>query len=180
MDLCLIERPPESSRYSASGSACCIVLPVFFRGQVECKRPSALALSRSVRHRCPLSLLLYILELGLLLPRLMVRACSQALHGINVPGGTQYFAYTDDVSNFVSCWSDTELVQKAFERSENAMINRNKSSGFRLDPWKGVSLPGSFSWSEVQIFSLSKMVEGTCKVRSVGPDLFPKADVLKS
>lgn len=34
------------------------------------------------------------------------------------------------------------------KRSRGPKINRNKSSGLRLGSWKGVALPGPFSWTD--------------------------------
>lgn len=53
------------------------------------------------------------------------------------------------MSIFVSCRSDTEVVQKSLERYENvtaAKIDRNKSSDLRLVAWKRIVLPGPFNW----------------------------------
>lgn len=61
------------------------------------------------------------------------RACNPALRVITVPVGARagVSAYADDVSMFVSCRNDIEVVQKALERYKKvtrAKINRNKYS----------------------------------------------------
>ena len=121
--------------------------------QVNGKLSSVFALSRSVRQGCPLSPLLYALALEPLLRRLKDETSSPALRGIGVPGGARarVSAYADDVSAFVSSREDIEAVQKAVDRYEKvtgAKINRDKSSGLRLGAWKGVALPGPFSWTD--------------------------------
>lgn len=34
-----------------------------------------------------------------------------------------------------------------YQMVKGAMINRDKSFGFRLDAWKGTTLPGAFLWA---------------------------------
>lgn len=55
------------------------------------------------------------------------------------------------VKLLLPCHSDIEMVQKVLEQYKNVMgvrITRKKSSGLWLNDWKGVVLPGSFSWTD--------------------------------
>lgn len=70
--------------------------------------------------------------------------------------GTRHImsVYAYDVSIFVSCPNDIEIVQETFERYVNvawAKINRNKIYGLRLDAWKGGALLGPFIWADEQV-----------------------------
>lgn len=59
---------------------------------------------------------------------------SPALSGIAVPGRDRARVSADDVSIFLSCSSDIEVVQKAlewYEKVTGTKINHNKSSSFR-------------------------------------------------
>lgn len=106
--------------------------------EVNRNQSSVFALSQSVHQGCPLSPLLYTLALEIL-RQLRHRACSLDLREIAVFGGrTRVFAYADDVSIFVSCRSNVEVVQKAlgrYEKLTGAKINRDKSLDLRLAAW---------------------------------------------
>lgn len=60
-------------------------------------------------------------------------------------------AYADDVSIFVTCRSDIEVVEKVLDRCEKvtrAKINCTKSSGLGLGAWKTVALLESVRWTD--------------------------------
>lgn len=62
---------------------------------------------------------------------------SPALHGIGVPDGPRVRipVYADDVSSFVLCFNDIEVIKKALERykeAKEAKIKRNKTSDLPL------------------------------------------------
>lgn len=87
---------------------------------VNGKRSGVFELSRSAHQICPLSLLFTI--------------WSPALCRIGLPGGARarVSAYVDNVSIFVSCRNDFEVLQKALERYKKVMeanINRDMSTG---------------------------------------------------
>lgn len=71
-------------------------------------------LFQSVCQGCLLSPLLYVLTLEPLLSRLRDRVGCTALDGIVVPGGAQarVSVYTNDISIFMSCHDNIEVVQK--------------------------------------------------------------------
>lgn len=116
--------------------------------------------------------LLYTLALEHLLHQLKNRACSPALCGISVCGITQDFACSNDVSIFVSCRSNIEVVQKAFERYVKVTGPKidHKPSGLRLGVWevsrfRAISA-GEYSWGAVRYQAPDEeiLVGGTVKV----------------
>lgn len=90
--------------------------------------------------------------------------------------------YTDDVSIFVLCHSDIEMVWQALERYKNVMaskINLNNTSSMQLGAWKRFALLGPFSWADrlIQAWGPAEeeLVRGTGQ--SGGTDLPLKAVV---
>ena len=59
--------------------------------------------------------------------------------------------FADDITVFVSCLKDIEVVKKAVAKYEGiagAKVNFDKSEGLRLGAWTGSdTLPGPFRWS---------------------------------
>ena len=122
--------------------------------QVNGRRSGVIAIERSVRQRCPLSPLLYVLALEPLLRRLRDEGTSPALRGIPFVGrlAARVSAFADDVTVFVSRLRDIEAVKEAvveYERIAGAKVNFDKSEGLRLGAWRGSNtLPGPFRWSD--------------------------------
>ena len=122
--------------------------------QVNRRRSRVFAVERSVRQGCPLSPLLYVLALEPLLRRLRDRTTNPALRGVPFAGPltARVYAFTDDITVFVSCRLDIKAVKKAvseYERIAGAKVNFDKSEGLRLGAWRGSNtLPGPFRWSD--------------------------------
>ena len=118
------------------------------------KCSKAFVIERSIRQRCPLSPLLYVLALESLLRRLRDEGERPALREVSSAGSihAKISAYADDITVFVSSRLDILAVKKAVERYEkvaDAKVNFEKSEGLRLGAWKrGGPLPGPFRWSD--------------------------------
>ena len=104
--------------------------------QVNGRRSRVFAIERSVRQRCPLFPLLYVLALEPLLRRIRDRTTNTALRGVPFAGPltTRVSAFAD-ITVFVSRRLDIKAVKKAvseFERIAGAKVNFDKSEGLRL------------------------------------------------
>lgn len=121
--------------------------------QVNEKRSNSTALLRLVRQCCPLSLLLYTLALEPILRRLRERTCSLALRRISVAGEARVrvSAYADDVSIFLLCRKEIEVMQKSPERYEKFMVPRLSLTILPLAAWKGVAFTGLFRWTDGRV-----------------------------
>ena len=128
--------------------------------QINDRRSEEFVIGRSVRHSFSLSPFLFVLALVSLLCSLRDGAVNPALRGVPLAGclRAKVSAYADDITVFVSRWSDIEAVKKAVERHEEvacANINFDKSDW--LSAWRGgVPLLGPFCWSDgpVHIFGV--------------------------
>ena len=95
------------------------------------------AIQRFVWQGCPLSPLLYVLALEALICRLRDEGTNPALRGVPFAGPLteRVYAFTDDITVFVSRWLDIKAVKKAvskYERIAGAKVNFDKSKGLRL------------------------------------------------
>ena len=110
--------------------------------QVNGKRSRVFAIERSVRQRCPLSPLLYVLALEPLLRRLRDERTSPSLRGVPFAGllTARVSEFADDITVFVSRRLDIKAVKEAvveYERIAGARVNFDKSEGLQLGSWRG-------------------------------------------
>ena len=122
--------------------------------QVNGRRSGTFAIECSVRQCCPLSPLLYVLELEPLLRRLRDEGTSPSLRGIPFVSrlAARVFAFADDITVFVSRCLDIKAMKEAvveYERIAGAKVNFDKSEGLRLGAWRGSNtFPVPFRWSD--------------------------------
>ena len=144
--------------------------------QVNGRRSRALAIERSVRQGCPLSLL-YVFALEPLLRRLRDGGTNPALRGVPFAGPllARVSAFADDITVFVSRRLDIKAVKKAvdeYERIAGGKVNFDKSESLRLGAWRDSNtLPGYFRWSDgpvriLEVFVRARAPTGAKLVRS--------------